>query len=88
MVHICKVISPGIFFFHLLIILILWVVSGRGGGGEGGGGFKRAKNSPKWQIIMSVVLHISGTMYHMVFIYGTHCKMIIFLGGFFIYSKF
>ena len=59
-----------------------------GEGGEGGGGFKRAKNSPKWQIIMSVVLHISGTMYHMVFIYGTHCKMIIFLGGFFIYSKF
>ena len=86
MVHICKMISPGIFFFHLLIILILWVVSGRGGGG--GGGFKRAKNSPKWQIIMSVVLHISGTMYHMVVIYGTHCKMIIFLGGFFIYSKF
>ena len=33
---------------------------------------KRAKNSPKWQNILSVALHISRTIHHMTVIYGTH----------------
>ena len=33
---------------------------------------KRAKNGPKWQKIMCVLLHISGTIQHMSVIYGIH----------------
>ena len=35
-------------------------------------GGKSAKNGPKWQKIMSVKLHISGTVHHMIIVYGTH----------------
>ena len=31
----------------------------------------KGKNGPKWQTIMSVVLHISGTIHRMIVIYGT-----------------
>ena len=34
-------------------------------------GGKRAKNGPKWQKILSVTLGISGTIYHMIVIFGT-----------------
>ena len=37
-------------------------------------GGNRAKNSPKWQEIMSVVLHISGTIHHMIVIFGTQMQ--------------
>ena len=33
---------------------------------------KRAKNDSKWQKIISVTLHISGTIHHMIVINGTH----------------
>ena len=31
-----------------------------------------AKNSPEWQKILSVILHISGTIHHMIVIYVAH----------------
>ena len=37
-------------------------------------GGKKAKNSPKWQKILSVMLDILGTIYHMIVIYGTHVQ--------------
>ena len=40
------------------------------------------KNGPEWQKIMSVALHISGTIHHMIIIYGQMCKMIISPGVF------
>ena len=33
---------------------------------------KRPKNGLKWQKILSIALHISGTIHHMIFMYGTH----------------
>ena len=48
-------ISPGVFFNF----------------SKFGGGGKSAKNGPKWQKIMSVVLGISGTIHHMIVIYVT-----------------
>ena len=36
-----------------------------------GRGSKRTKHGPKWQKILSVMLHISETIHHMIFIYGT-----------------
>ena len=35
-------------------------------------GGKIARNGPKWQKILSVTLQISGTIHHMIDIYGTH----------------
>ena len=35
---------------------------------------KRAKNSTKWQKILSVTWHISGTIHHMIAIYCTRVK--------------
>ena len=52
--------SPG--FFSFFVILIFWVV-------KGVKGQKMVQNDKK---ILSVVLHISGTIHHMIFIYGTH----------------
>ena len=48
-------------------------------------GGKRAKNSPKWQKILPVALHIWGTMHHMTV--TLVCKMIISSGIFFILFK-
>ena len=33
---------------------------------------KRTKNGPKWQKILSVLLHNSGNIHHMIVIYGAH----------------
>ena len=33
---------------------------------------KRAKNHPKWQKLLSVVVYISGIIHHMIVIYGTY----------------
>ena len=50
---------------------------------------KRARNGPKRQKIMSVMLHISGTMHHMIVLFMLQIyKMIISSGIFFIFSKF
>ena len=49
-------------FFLFFIILIFWVVRG----------VKVQKNGPKWQKILSVMLHVSGTIHHIIVIYGTH----------------
>ena len=53
-------------FFHYFKILIFRVVRGLGGG-KGG---KRAKNGPNQQKILPVVLHILGTIDHMIVVYG------------------
>ena len=53
--------SPGIF----LIFPKLWFFQVVSGG-------KRAKNGPEWQKILSLMLHISGTIHHMIVIFGTH----------------
>ena len=45
----------------------LWCVC-VGGGGHAEG--KRAKNGPNRQKILPVVLHISGTIDHMIVVYG------------------
>ena len=67
----CKIIiSP-----NFLFIFSKFVFSGFVG--------TRAKTDPKWQEILSVVFHISGIIYHMIFIYGTLCEMIISLGVYF-----
>ena len=61
-------ISQSVFFFHFSKILIFWVVSG----------VKRAKNGPKWEKILSVMLHISGTIHHVNVSFVVHkCKMMI-----------
>ena len=47
MIHMCKIIiSPGV-FFHFFKIFIFRVVRG----------VKRVKNSPKWQKVLSIMLH-------------------------------
>ena len=63
------------FFFFLFFwkILIFWIH-------RGGKGQKTVQNNKK---IMSVVLHISGTIYHMTVIYI--CKMIISSSAFSIF---
>ena len=57
------IISPGIFF----ILSKCWFF-GILGGGRG----KRAKNGPNWQKIVSIALHISGAIHHMLVLQGTH----------------
>ena len=47
--------------FHFSKILVFWVING----------VKRAKIGPKWQKLVSVGLHISGAIHHMIVIYGT-----------------
>ena len=54
------VVSPGVFLFLQNFGFL---------GFQGG---KNAKNCPKWQKILSFTLHISGTIRHMIVIYGTH----------------
>ena len=70
-------------FFHLFkIFLFLCCYWG-----------KRAKNGLKWQKILSILLHISGTIHHMILMYGTHgnfssCFCLFCLFFVFIFSKF
>ena len=54
-------ISPGFFFLFPQNVDFLGCYWG-----------KRAKNVPKWEKILSFVLHISGTIHHMIIICGTH----------------
>ena len=62
MLHISKmIISSGVFFIFFKS-LIFWVVRGEKGQ-------KKAQNNKK---NLSVIPYISGTIYHMIFIYGTH----------------
>ena len=59
-VDLCKVmISPGILFSFFQNFNFSGCYRG-----------KRAKNGPKWQKILSVAQHISGTMHHMIVTYG------------------
>ena len=58
----CKMmISPVVFF----IFSKFWFF------GLLGRGNKRAKNCPKWERILSVMLNISGIIHHVIFIYGS-----------------
>ena len=61
MVHLCEImIFPGLFF----IFSKFWF--------SGLLAVERAKNGPKWEKIISVLLHISRNIHYMIFIYGTH----------------
>ena len=60
MVHMCT-LSSGVFLFIFPI-----VISGVNSGVKG------QKNDPKWQKIMCVALHVLGSIYHMIVIFGTH----------------
>ena len=61
MVHMCKmIISPDCFFIFSKF-WFFWLLEGNS-----------AKNGPKWQKILSTALHISGTIYQVTVIYGTH----------------
>ena len=77
MVHICKmIVSMGIF----LIFSKFWFSRLLGG--------KRAKNSPKWQKILSVTPSTSQEPYIIWLSFMLHlCKMIISPGNFFIFFK-
>ena len=65
--HVCikRIIYPDIFFIFFQNFDFLESLGGQMGG-EG------SKNGLKWQKIMSVSLCISGTIHHMIVVYGTH----------------
>ena len=64
MVHLCKmIISRGVFFIFFKI-MIFWVI-------RWVKGQKMNQNDKK---ILSVMLDISGTIHHMIVIYGTHVQ--------------
>ena len=78
LVHLCKMISPCAFFISSKFWFFRLL--------EG----ERAKNGPKWQNIMSVVLHISGTIHHMIVMlsFMVHmCKIIIISPAVFSFSQ-
>ena len=73
MAHMCKmIISAGFFssFFFFLFFFFNFFFFGLSVG-------KRAKNVPKSQKILSVVLYISGTMHYVISFMVHMCKMII-----------
>ena len=65
MVHMCKMlISPHyLFIFSKFLIFLVRVVRG-----------KREKNGPKLEKILSVTLHISGTIHHDIHLWYTCVK--------------
>ena len=54
-------------FFHFFKILVFQFVSG-----------VKGQKWPKMARILSIVLHISGTIHHKIFIYDTHVKWYYF----------
>ena len=73
MAHMCKmIISAGFFssFFFFFFFFLKFSFFGLSVG-------KRAKNVPKSQKILSVVLYISGTMHYVISFMVHMCKMII-----------
>ena len=73
----CNRISPG--FFKFIPNFYFW--------GQWWG--KKAKNGPKWQKIMSVIFHISGSIHHMIDFFSVHiCKVMTSQDAFFIVLKF
>ena len=70
MVFLCKIIiSPGGFFSFSKS----WFFGLLEGGGMGG--CKSAKNGPKWEKLLSIALHISGTMHHMIVTCGIYLQV-------------
>ena len=68
-VHICKmIIYPDTFIFFSFFQNFHFP----GCRGGGGGGISKGKNGTKWQKVLYVTPCISGTMQHMIFIYGAH----------------
>ena len=51
-------------------------------------GDKRAKNCPKWQKVLSVALHIQGTIHHIIVTYDAHLWNDNIFRRFFHFSKF
>ena len=77
MVHICKrIISPcsSTFFFQIFIFGV-------------NSGVKGQKNGSKWRKKLSVVL-LSGSIHHMIVIFGTHVKVMTSPDALIIFSKF
>ena len=73
-----------IFSFFFFKIFVFGVISG-----VGGGGCKGAKNCPNCQKILSVSLHISGTVHHIWWRFLIHkCKMMISPANLFIFQNF
>ena len=61
MVQMCKmIISPGV-FFNVNILIFQFVKE-----------LKGQKDGAKCRKFLSAVPYVSGTMYHMIFIYGRH----------------
>ena len=58
LVQMCKIVSPGVFFQCQNFDF------------PGCQGAESAKNGPKWQKKLSITPYISGTICHMIFIYG------------------
>ena len=78
MVQMCKIIiCPGVLFnFKILIYRVVRRLKGQ-------------KNGPKWQKILPDSLHIiSGTVHHMIVIFGTHGLNDDISSKFFHFSKF
>ena len=71
----CKVLIPPGIFFHFFKMLIFWVVSG----------VKEQKMTENDKKYLSVALHVSGTIDHMIAIFVDLCKMTISPGVFFNY---
>ena len=77
MVHLCELmISPGVFFIYSKF----WF-SGLLGGK------RKKKNGPKCEKIMSVVFHISGSIHHVIVIFGAHVSNDDISRYFFYFSK-
>ena len=74
MVQMCKIIiCPGVFFnFQILIFRVVR-------------GLKRQKMAQNDKMLVS--LRISGTVYHMTVIFGTHGKVMISPANFFIFQN-
>ena len=83
-----RIISPGIFLFFLFFIFFKILVFGIIRWGEG---VKKAKNDPKWQKILSVSLHISEIVHHIIIWmwFLVHiCKLMISPALFFFFQNF
>ena len=73
--HMCNRITPPGFFYIYSKFLFLGSIEWD----------KRAKNDPKWQKIMSIIFHISGSSHHMIWFLVHMCKIIASSDAFFIF---
>ena len=62
LVHMYKVIISAGVFFHFFKTFVFWVVREN----------EKAKKGPKCQKNLPAMIHISGTIHHIIVIYGAH----------------